>query len=337
MKKLLTLALALVLCFALAACGGDEPSASQSANDKPAPSQSADSKPSASQSAGADAEKTEEKAPAHEHKWRAATCAAPKTCSDCGATEGNPAEHKWEDATCITPKTCSVCGAAEGNPGEHHWSAATCTAPKTCSVCKQAEGEALPHKLSSANYQSPAICQVCGVAEGTPLPAFFDQRGSTSFMEQDKKYEYLSSSSLDDTILEQNQVSVSNYRVIKSDDTHPAKDGYEWHVLTMTFNFTNKLGGRYGAGLVDYYTGQYVYDSPFTLNFNGVDYPECREDYVTVKQTVPEVALDAYVLAPVGYDGLVMTFFDPKDAMAGRVYSSLSDFEDMHPVFFRMK
>ena len=29
----------------------------------------------------------------HEHTWVEATCAAPKTCSECGMTEGSALEH----------------------------------------------------------------------------------------------------------------------------------------------------------------------------------------------------------------------------------------------------
>ena len=50
-----------------------------------------------------------------EHEWSDATCTAPKTCSVCGATEGEVAEHTFVEGV------CSVCGAADPNyvaPGE---------------------------------------------------------------------------------------------------------------------------------------------------------------------------------------------------------------------------
>ena len=40
----------------------------------------------------------------HEHSWVPATCEAPKTCSVCGATEGEPLGHSYEGGY------CSVCG-----------------------------------------------------------------------------------------------------------------------------------------------------------------------------------------------------------------------------------
>lgn len=65
-------------------------------------------------------------------------------------------DHAWVDADCDTPKTCSKCGATEGEALGHNWYAATCTTPKTCSVCNATEGEAAGH-----NYVN-GTCTVCG-------------------------------------------------------------------------------------------------------------------------------------------------------------------------------
>ena len=77
--------------------------------------------------------------------WLDATCTTPKTCADCGETEGEALGHQWIDATCTEPKTCSVCGETEGKALGHKWVDATCTEPKTCSVCGETEGKALGH------------------------------------------------------------------------------------------------------------------------------------------------------------------------------------------------
>ena len=101
-----------------------------------------------------------------DHKWQNATCEAPKTCSVCGATEGNAKGHKWTDATCTAPRTCSVCGETEGTANGHKWTEATCTAPKTCSVCNATEGNAKGHKWTDATCTAPKTCSVCKVTEG---------------------------------------------------------------------------------------------------------------------------------------------------------------------------
>ena len=81
-----------------------------------------------------------------EHAWKSADCTAPKTCGNCGATEGAALGHSWSEATCDAPKTCTVCGTTAGAALSHVWKAATCETPKTCTLCKATEGEALGHQ-----------------------------------------------------------------------------------------------------------------------------------------------------------------------------------------------
>ena len=105
------------------------------------------------------------------HKWNAATCEKPKTCSICGKTEGEPLGHKWDEATCEKPKICSICGKTEGEPLGHKWDEATCEKPKTCSICKKVEGDSLGHDLlewkitqessCSKEGEKAAICSRC--------------------------------------------------------------------------------------------------------------------------------------------------------------------------------
>ncbi len=108
------------------------------------------------------------------HKWTAATCTAPKTCSTCKATEGSAHGHSYTSkvtkaATCtaagVKTFTCSKCSdsytesiAATG----HNWTAATCTSAKTCSTCNTTDGSALGHSYTSAVTKA-ATCTAAGV------------------------------------------------------------------------------------------------------------------------------------------------------------------------------
>ena len=92
----------------------------------------------------------------HQHVWKEATCTEPKTCTECGETEGSPLGHTWTAATCTAPKTCNVCGETEGIALAHTWIEATCTTPKTCNVCGETEGGLGEHQLDSKGY-----CTVC--------------------------------------------------------------------------------------------------------------------------------------------------------------------------------
>ena len=63
---------------------------------------------------GCDGQGAESTTPPCEHVWADATCSAPKTCTACGATDGEALAHTWVEADYSNPKTCSVCGATEG-------------------------------------------------------------------------------------------------------------------------------------------------------------------------------------------------------------------------------
>ena len=106
------------------------------------------------------------------HDWKAADCLNPKTCTKCGATEGEALGHniKSYDAkepTCTesgltTGKTCSTCGevllAQEVVPATgHDWREANCLSPKTCSICGEVEGE-----MGSHNFVNNE-CVSCGL------------------------------------------------------------------------------------------------------------------------------------------------------------------------------
>lgn len=98
--------------------------------------------------------------------WNEADCVNPKTCAECGETEGAPLGHTWEAATCETPKTCETCGVTEGEAKGHSWIDATCEAPKTCESCHLTEGEALGHAWIDATTEAPKTCLTCSATEG---------------------------------------------------------------------------------------------------------------------------------------------------------------------------
>ena len=67
---------------------------------------------------------------AHEHAFSNADCLTPKTCTECGKTDGLALGHTWIAATCTTAKKCANCEKTVGNALGHTWSAATCTSAK---------------------------------------------------------------------------------------------------------------------------------------------------------------------------------------------------------------
>lgn len=81
----------------------------------------------------------------HQHVWKEASCYSPKTCIECGETEGTVAEHHWSSATCLTPKQCTECGKTDGKSLGHSWSSGSATTPRICQKCNEMEPLALPY------------------------------------------------------------------------------------------------------------------------------------------------------------------------------------------------
>ena len=100
------------------------------------------------------------------HVWTEATCTAPKTCTECGETEGEVLAHNWAEANCTDPKTCTLCSTTEGAALGHNWSEATCQTAKTCNVCSAVEGEPLEHQVKwqlceDTTDSMEGTCAVC--------------------------------------------------------------------------------------------------------------------------------------------------------------------------------
>lgn len=107
------------------------------------------------------------------HKWVAATCTAPKTCSKCGATSGVKLGHNYAAANCTTAKHCTRCGLKVGSPLGHSnkitYTSATCTTEgfeiSTCSRCGNVSKKMIQSRLGhievpgdAYNKVTPATC-----------------------------------------------------------------------------------------------------------------------------------------------------------------------------------
>ena len=112
----------------------------------------------------------------HQHKWEEAACTKPKTCSECGETEGEALGHSWTNATCAAPKTCIRCGVTEGEPLEHTWKEATIYTPKTCAVCGAIDGEPLVWQKEILNINNSNKTIYRGRFDAT-----ISKRGSLSY------------------------------------------------------------------------------------------------------------------------------------------------------------
>ena len=93
-------------------------------------------------------------APEHQHTWVDADCDTPKTCSECGETEGEALGHAVEELV-GKPATCTEAGLTDGTK---------------CSVCgeiveAQTEIEKLPH-TEEVIAGKPVSCGEAGLTDG---------------------------------------------------------------------------------------------------------------------------------------------------------------------------
>lgn len=103
----------------------------------------------------------------HQHTWQEATCIAPRTCIECGTTEGEALGHTWNAATCEAPETCSTCGATQGEAHGHVWEKATCQHPERCSICESTRNSILGnHECSTWSQIVDATCSEVGFKKG---------------------------------------------------------------------------------------------------------------------------------------------------------------------------
>lgn len=192
----------------------------------------------------------------HEHTWVEATCITPKTCSACGATEGEALGHTWAEATCTEPKTCSVCGATEGEALGYAWKEATCTEPKTCSVCGATEGEALGHTIVVG------VCQRCHQIFGKWAKSYyvddFQQETKVWFIRNIDYIEGIFSNSATTNskllvliLVDENDVTFMLYEYGRSQVKNASSQYYDEYVITMkdsTGKKTSMTGTVYAGG-----------------------------------------------------------------------------------------
>ena len=280
----------------------------------------------------------------------------------CMSLTGCGHTHEWQEATCTTPKTCTTCNETEGETLDHTWTEATCSAPKTCNICGKTEGESLEHTLTEANYQQAAACGVCGETVGEPLQADFEKYNFAYVTEIDKEYPFATKCYKSDD-LTNGKIIFSDYQTFASDDTHEAKEGYEWKTVIFTIIFDDENAFKYGMSgysfiAENFYDCSYSDDEYeegegfFTVNYNG-ETGKCFKEYECLKDewgqksdgTVYYEGQYKYTICvPAGFDGIVFSILsDETDRKimdeAGGEVDSLEDvmlyMEDENTVSFR--
>lgn len=103
----------------------------------------------------------------HQHTWQEAACITPKTCVECGVTEGEALGHQWVAATCEEPERCSICGVTQGDALGHVWEKATCLQPEHCSICGATKNNTLgDHECNTWSEVLDPTCSETGFKKG---------------------------------------------------------------------------------------------------------------------------------------------------------------------------
>ena len=271
----------------------------------------------------------------------------------CVMLAGCGHEHTWAEATCTEPKTCSECGETEGEALGHTWVEATCTEAKHCSVCGEIEGEPLEHTWIEANYQDPKTCSVCGATEGEPLPADFETYGLTINAEEGGTYDYVTVCSENSSKTTVGHATFSDYRIIEEDAELglEKKDGYEWRALHVSIAFDDENANNYGMSIgrcnenyydIEGWDNSSEHDEETNMNhhvvnYHGTDYEITYFEIAKWLGWVNETntyEYDVYVNVPTGYDGCVFGFYDKKTSWEDGMY--IYDIADDNTLFFRM-
>lgn len=261
--------------------------------------------------------------------------------------------HDWTPADCEHPKLCAECGETEGEALGHDWLPADCTRPGRCARCDLTEGEALGHSPTEANYQDGSVCTRCGETLSAPLQPDFERCGLACDMVEGAEYEYRTCCGDRLKSPATGTVRVENYRIYASDETHPAREGYEWRSLDLVVTFRNQLVRDYGVtvGLCreDYYTirlhdesGEQLKEDGSAMrtlcSFHGEELPE-ELYYESVwepwrdGERVLNVRYD--LLVPAEYDGAVLGVRDATREWGEGEY--IYDVADESSLFFRLK
>lgn len=330
------------------------------------------------------------------HTWKDATCAEPKTCSVCQETEGEALGHTLSEATYWEAAVCSVCGETVGD--------VLTPAFEELGVKGQfmEVGKTYDYNTQT-DYEDMLINELKELSgiEGdyANLTDFFMEGmyGGVDFLEIDGEEVEVTEENLIRLFSEgygltgdfenltevfmaggENQgfdwgdrttawATVTDYQVFDSDETHEAKDGYEWKTVEMQVEFWDENSFNYGwtmgYGQDNYYEkdeeggedgegdqGDSEYEpywdneATYTVNWKGQDYTECRAIEADVSDTdwVEDTegnfsftyTLKFDFLYPKGYDGVLLYLFDAKNIGVRPVNFANTD---ENTLFFRLQ
>ena len=251
--------------------------------------------------------------PAHEHTWVEATCTEPKTCSECGETEGEALGHDFAPASYWAPETCSVCGETVGDPLPAAFEKRG-IASRTLNLT---EYNKKPVTYLTARWKDRSKTAECTLTAEWIKP--FDPNAGYS--------ESATRCYVPEGLL------VDNVTFDGGADILTNVDGYEWRCLRVILKYSKDYSSI--GTWEDYYTLQ-QYDvkdgksifaqvkkdsedgditfGAFSIDYNNAVYDDCflYEDRTNNKNASTVVTF-VFIRVPENYDGCVLGFIDTRN------------------------
>ncbi len=198
------------------------------------------------------------------------------------------------------------------------------------------------HIWTEANYQEPSTCRECGRTQGEPLTPYFVEHGVKANLQIGKSYEFETSKYDNDSgqvLYNPNgtpqkvvgTITVLSYEILEADETHAARDGYEWRIAV--FEAAMPTGYAFIRFDTDYFTGDIntirqhgdgktLLEVAYTVQYNGEE-ADCLLRYellydrqeIRNQQRLVCLNWQLSVLVPVGYDGYVQGIYDYEIAL----------------------
>lgn len=232
-------------------------------------------------------------------------------------------EHSWQEATCTQPRTCSECGETEGEPLGHSPTEATVWEPSVCSVCGEVLGEKLAPAFEQHNIEVMDIIDMpTEFFDGAPT-----QNPETGYLYIEPLLMFYTGNNSRNAEVP-GYLRLVDYSIIESDENHEALEGYEWRIANFEVIFPDMYSGyQLAISDEDFYDIEGHDDSAqgshYTVTWQGESYDGCVRiisfselpDYtlpVTGGFASNLIFLSKGVTVsfrvPVGYDGSVVCF-----------------------------
>lgn len=240
-------------------------------------------------------------------------------------------QHTWQEATCTTPKTCTECGETEGEPIGHSADEATYWEPSVCSVCGEQLAEKLIPDFEKAGI---TVIDIDDVPTENVITQTVDEARSGSgykvMRTETSGLTFLASSNDEkERSLTPLYFSLINRETFEADETHPAVPGYEWHRYEFEFISIYPSGYSIRFSDDDYYDvvghDESARGLRYTVNWQGQEYTDCMRSITFAKSEQKDYPINDYSVGsynrkvtphrmcvelriPTGYDGTVISF-----------------------------